>query len=589
MNSHLLPRLALALVALAGAVPGQLDRPDPTYSTTTWNGVPVVAGRFLVTYAPGVDRAAQLALESSLGSARLAELDDDLALLSLPPGRALVPVLAELGGRAEVAVAEPDVLMQPTGLTDDPKWGNNKQWGLDKVNAQQAFVSARGSADVVIAIIDSGVLTTHTDLAGDYAWGLDTYANDANPADADGHGTHCAGVAAASTDNGLGMAGAGFDCRFAAYRCGNASFPTSALVAAIDDAVDQGAQVLSMSWGSSYNNYAIRNALQDARDAGCLLVAAAGNDGVDSKFYPAGLGFVLAVASSAPNDGKSSFSNYGSWVDVAAPGQSIHSTYKNGGYVNMSGTSMACPLVAGLGGLLYAQLGGQRSTAAATAVREAIEAGVVPVGNWVEHGRVDFPAALAQLSAAEPQLTSLEPATSSPLPGQELSLHGSGLLGVDEVRVAGQPAESVTILGDEQLVFTLPDLPDLGSLPVTVVEDGDVSTALTLEVAPADPPELHHADQLSPGDALELGFAGQPGHGCYLLVAASPTTFVLGGRELLLEHVAVFLGLLDAQGLKTLETIVPASIAGVTVHLQHVTVQAGLSGASPVGSLAIGS
>ena len=97
MNSHLLPRLALALVALAGAVQGQLDRPDPVYSTTTWNGLPVVADRVLVTYAPGVDRATQLALESALGSARLAELDHDLALLSLPAGRDLVPVLAEVG------------------------------------------------------------------------------------------------------------------------------------------------------------------------------------------------------------------------------------------------------------------------------------------------------------------------------------------------------------------------------------------------------------------------------------------------------------------------------------------------------------
>jgi subtilisin family serine protease len=439
----------------------------------------------------------------------------------------------------------------------------------------------------VVAVLDSGVRTDHADLAAHYAWGLDTFDHDADPADANGHGTHCAGIAAAVTDNGTGIAGAGFDCRFAAYRCGDGSFSSSALVEAIDDAVARGAQVLSMSWGSTYSSFAIRAALQDAADAGCVLVAAAGNDDSTTPFYPAALSEVLAVGATAPDDTRSSFSNHGSWVDVAAPGQSIYSTWKSGGYTWLSGTSMATPLVAGQAALLYAALGGTRSVAAAARVRAAIEDGTADVGTWLTHGRVDFPASLAALADdAGPQATSLEPAAVPALGEDPVLLRGSGLLGVDGVAVDGVPA-SFEVLDDGTLAFDLPLLADLGSHTVTVGEGGSTSAPLALEVEATWPPHLQMPADVAVGDELAWIFGGRPGELWLLVVAGTTDTFSVLGFPVLMDFEVLALGPFSGAGVTRLETLVPPTVAGLTFHAQVLSGPGWFAGASNVATTTI--
>jgi thermitase len=591
---------ALQLLCATAALRAQADRPDPVLPVATWRGQQVVAGELLVQFRDGTSAAQQEARHAALGTVRLAAISATLARVALPADGDVDTFVQLYEAVPDVRFAQPNVLHRPVtaapaalpapaapGLVpSDPKWG--QQWGLVTVHAPDAWAAYTGAASAVVAVIDSGVDIDHPDLDGHLAWGLDTYAGDGNPDDTNGHGTHCAGIAAAETDNALGVAGAGHACRFASYRCGNSSFPTSALVAAIGDAVAQGALVLSMSWGSNYNDPAIRTALQAARDAGCVLVAAAGNDGVSTKFYPAAHDFVLAVAASTSADARASFSNYGAWVDVAAPGQAIYSTWKGGGYTTMNGTSMACPLVAGLANLLYARLGGARSVGNAALVRAAIEGSATDVGAWVVHGRVDFAAALAALAPPPPpEIASLSPALVPAFHGSTLTLHGSGLLGVTGVTVNGAAPPAFAILDDATLAVTMPDAPALGAATVAVTGAAGLPGSAAFTWVETAPPQLDAAAAAPAGTPFLWSFGGGAGHAWLLLIAVDPAVFLYAGVPILQHHVSLASGVLDARGLGALAVTVPAGAAGITFRSQVVTFSAGFAGASPVSATAI--
>ncbi len=181
---------------------------------------------------------------------------------------------------------------------------------------------------------------------------------DNNPMDVHGHGTHCSGIASAVTDNSIGIAGVGWHCRIMAVRIGYKS-PTGRgymtwedIVAGLYYATSMEADVISMSFGGSYGSEAMETAATYATSNGVVLIAAAGNTASTNPHYPAYYDNVLAVAATDINDYKASFSTYGWWVDVAAPGSNIYSTLPNNQYTAWSGTSMACPHVAGLAGLI---------------------------------------------------------------------------------------------------------------------------------------------------------------------------------------------------------------------------------------------
>ncbi|HTE04749.1 MAG TPA: S8 family serine peptidase, partial [Planctomycetota bacterium] len=466
------------------------------------------------------------------------------------------------------------------------KWAT--QWNLAKVRAPEAWATYTGDPAAVVAVIDTGVDVAHADLDGNLAWGLDPYAGDGNPDDSAGHGTHCCGIAAAETDNGVGVAGAAWAGRYASYRCGNSTFATAPLVTAINDAVAQGALVISMSWGSSYADPAIKAALQSAADAGCVLVAAAGNDGLSTKFYPAAHDFVIAVGASTSADARASFSNYGAWVDIAAPGQSIESTYKGGGYTSMSGTSMACPLVAGAADLLYARLGGIRSTANAALVRSALENSGADVGTWVAHGRLDMAAALAILATPlAPHITSLSPADMEAFHGEQLTLAGSGFSSATGVTIDGVAAPAWSAVDDHTLHVTSPDAVILGPGSLTVHGPGGTSATTAFTWVATSPPRLEIAASVAAGAPLTWAFGGGLNHAWLLLVALDDTTFPWKGWQLLQHFVPVTSGGLDARGLAALQVTAPAAAGGITFLSQVVTFHAGLSGVSNVAATTI--
>jgi thermitase len=567
----------LALLLLPAAASAQ-NRPDPALASVPWHGEQVVAGRLLVQFRAGTTATRQAQSHAALGAIAQGVVAPRLVRVALPAGADLDALRAQYAASPDVEFAQPDLLHRPVGVPDDPQWP--QQWNLAKVRADVAWDSWSGAPSGVVAIIDSGVDLTHPDLAAHYAWGLDTFAGDTDPTDMQGHGTHCAGIAAALTGNALGVAGAAPACRFAAYRCGTTSYPSSALVPAINDAVAHGALVISMSWGSSVDDPAIANALQAAANQGVLLVAAAGNDASSSPFYPAAHPFVLAVGASTSTDARATFSNFGNWVDIAAPGPSIESTWIGGQYKLLSGTSMACPLVAGAGTLLYSRLGA-RSPGHAAAVRAALEDTGVPIGNWVAHGRLDMAAAMNELfPPVPPHVSSVAPTQLPALHGTDLLVTGSGLSAVTGVTLGGAAA-AFQATGYATLHVTAPDATALG--PASLVLSGPSGTASAdLAWIATSPPRLLASPLATAGAPFTWSLGGAPGETAVLIVSLHAATLAWQGQQILSAPALVLVTPLDAVGLASLSIELPGAAAGLSFHSQLVTWNGTLTGVTPV-------
>lgn len=257
----------------------------------------------------------------------------------------------------EVEYAEPKTLHKLFITPNDQYFNSSNQWSLFKINAAQAWDISMGSESIVVAVTDNAIYTSHPDLAGKLVPGWDAAHSDNNPNPAGGndgeHGTHVSGIVGAKTNNSIGVASIGFNTSVMPVKIGRDS--DGALIAGYEGivwAASNGADVINMSWGGGgYSSYG-QNVINNAYDQGCILVAAAGNDGVNTQFYPAAYSNVIAVASTNSNDIKSGFSQYGTWITVSSPGSNILSTVPNTSYSYKDGTSMASPLVAGLIGLM---------------------------------------------------------------------------------------------------------------------------------------------------------------------------------------------------------------------------------------------
>jgi len=257
---------------------------------------------------------------------------------------------------ARVAYAEPDFVAQAVGSPDDPYFG--VQWGLAKIEAPQAWEVTTGSPTINIAIVDTGVDPDHPDLANKLISNIN-FSGSATVDDVYGHGTHVAGIAAAMSNNGVGVAGLGYTSTIMNVKVldDNGVGAYSWVASGIIGAADNGADVINLSLGSTFASSTLEDAVNYAWSKGVVVVAAAGNNGDTTPFYPAYYANCIAVAATDANDALASFSNYGDWVDVAAPGLSIYSTLNNGDYGYMSGTSMASPHVAGLASLVFTMVG----------------------------------------------------------------------------------------------------------------------------------------------------------------------------------------------------------------------------------------
>lgn len=274
------------------------------------------------------------------------------ALKANPTPSAVERLIANLRNNPNVSMVEPNYIYTINWTPNDP--GLSQQWAWDKIGAYTAWDTNKGSSSVIIAVVDTGVQLNHPDLSTKLVPGYNFVAGNTTPNDGHGHGTHVAGTAAAITDNGAGGAGTCPNCKIMPVKVlSDSGSGTLADVAnGIIWAADNGADVINLSLGASSGATTLANAVAYAWNQGSFLACAAGNENTSAASYPAYYEQCFAVASTTSSDQRSSFSNYGTWVEVAAPGSSIYSTWINSSYNTISGTSMATPHVAGQAGLL---------------------------------------------------------------------------------------------------------------------------------------------------------------------------------------------------------------------------------------------
>lgn len=299
------------------------------------------------------------------------------------PGK-IDDVLSTLSKRADVVYAERIAIKERLWTPNDANFAS--QYALAKIQAQAAWDLTLGNPNVIVGVIDDGIDLTHEDLVSKLVPGRDISNDDSDPSHETGgsHGTHTAGIVGADTNNSVGVASIGNQVRVMPIKI----FPnaTDAVSAeAMVYAVDHGCKVLSMSYGSAFLSMTEQAGVDYAWSRGAVLIAAAGNAGSQSKFYPAAYGNVVAVAATNSADQRSGYSNYGYWVQVAAPGDNVLSTLP-GGYGLLSGTSMACPLVSGTVALMWsvAPLGTSNAQ-----IVQRLESTCDNVGSFVQYGRIN--------------------------------------------------------------------------------------------------------------------------------------------------------------------------------------------------------
>ena len=266
----------------------------------------------------------------------------------------------------------------------------DNSWGVKRIGAGTVHESGNKGRGVRVAILDTGIDSTHSDLNANYKGGYDYVNDDSDPMDDNGHGTHCAGIVAAEDDD-EGVVGVAPEAYLYAVKVldSGGSGSLSNVIAGIQWSVDNSMDVISMSFGSDFRSISLKKACDNAYRSGVLLVAAAGNDGYSpgkgNVDYPARYDSVIAVAATESNDNRASFSSTGPDVELAAPGVSVKSTYLGEEYAIKSGTSMACPHVAGTAALVIAAGGDVRQCLQDT----ADDLGAAGKDNLYGYGLVD--------------------------------------------------------------------------------------------------------------------------------------------------------------------------------------------------------
>lgn len=272
-----------------------------------------------------------------------------------------------------VEYAEPNYIMKPQYTVNDASVG--QQYHINKIKANLAWDVNKGDTNIVIGIIDSEIQYDHPDLSPNIKY---NYADPIDGIDNDGdgyvdnfrgydlgegdnntksssniHGSHVSGCASPATDNGIGVAGPGFKCKLLPVKIANSAGSLIAGYEGIEYAADHGAKIINCSWGSAGGGQSGQDVIDYVtinKDA--LVVAAAGNDNNEIELFPGAYNYVLSVAATTSTDKRASFSSYGTWVDVSAPGDNIYATYPTNSYSFLSGTSMASPVTAGSAALV---------------------------------------------------------------------------------------------------------------------------------------------------------------------------------------------------------------------------------------------
>jgi subtilisin family serine protease len=432
----------LSVTKIPTTVLTQSERP---VLTDIPDGVEYAPGELIIKLRKGAVSAAVVSLRESVNATvkkTIEQLDLEVWTFPVMDESELLNLIKELSANSNIEYAEPNYRQKAIGIPNDARF--DELWGMHNtgltggtedadIDAVEAWDIFTGSHDVVVAVIDTGMDYNHVDLvdnrwinedeiAGngvdddgngfvDDVYGYDFAYNDSDPMDGDSHGTHCSGTIGAVGNNGIGVAGVSHAVRIMAVKFiddwGWGS--TDDAIESVIYAVDNGAQILSNSWGSSEFSQGLEDAISYANDHNVLFVAAAGNEYSDNDVYPNypsnyEVPNVLAVAATDHNDAKAPFSNYGlTSVDLGAPGVDTLSTVPGNGYDYFSGTSMATPHVSGAAALLK----GYNPSLTALELKSLIMESVDPVasmdGITVTGGRLNINNAL--MMAGTPWIT----------------------------------------------------------------------------------------------------------------------------------------------------------------------------------------
>ena len=366
MRGALLALLALGLLLLV-AVPQSPAQYGYGY------GAESVPGELVVGLEPGAPSGAAQAVSATVqgfGGRIVDEIPEISAIKVMVPEGSEQAVMGMVQSLRDVDYVEPNYIAEMLAEPDDEHW--DKQWDMRKIEAPRAWDLVKGSKDIVVAVVDSGIDYTHPDLKGGYTPGGYDYVHDDNDpypvGDGIGedrgvaHGSHVAGIVGATIDNGKGIAGLA-QVSILGFRVlddeGRGSYWNVAK--GIVEAAKAGAKIINLSLGGPKSGKVMESAVNFAQAAGTLVIAAAGNTGRRGVLYPARYEAVIAVSSTDKHDNLSPFSSYGPEVELAAPGGgertppegNIYSTVPGNGYAYMRGTSMAAPHVAGVAALVW--------------------------------------------------------------------------------------------------------------------------------------------------------------------------------------------------------------------------------------------
>jgi thermitase len=363
---------AIAVFALLWFAPGAWSVP-PEKTDSDAAGAPYVAGELIVAYDPGFSGRALSGLPRGVEARVEKELSQvDSRLISFPEVKAglseaareqaLERIRRGLESSPGVTSAGYNYLRTAFETPNDPLF--SQQYGLTKIKAPKAWNTARGQG-VRIAVVDTGIDAGHPDLSKKIVAQRDEVNEDRVAEDDAGHGTSVAGVAAAVTNNERGVAGTCPKCSLMVSKVGNSTTKITVAneVEGINWAVDNGADVINISLGGPGYVESEKRAVDRAWNNGVVVVAAAGNEDTNEPSYPAAYERAISVAATDRNDRRADFSNFGSTIDLAAPGVDILSTdvrgpsgFTTGAYVGgLAGTSFSAPFVSGVAGLLASQ------------------------------------------------------------------------------------------------------------------------------------------------------------------------------------------------------------------------------------------
>lgn len=342
---------ALTLLFLTSANQPVIAKKDGRVHITPLDQQPFVPNRVLVKFKSniGLDHAREIV--AALGVRDADELPaTQVVVLQLPEQADEAAFAHALAQRAEVEFAELDRIIAPADVTPNDPWFGSWEWYLTKIGAPAAWATTTGSKGIVIAILDTGIDASHPDLQAKLVPGWNIYNNNSDTSDVYGHGTVVAGTAAASSNNGQGVASVAWDCPIMPIRIsaldGTATY--SAMASGLTWAADHGARVANLSYKAT-GSATVASAASYFQNKGGVVVSAAGNQAVfDSS---ADTPSILTVSATDANDLLATWSNTGNNIDLAAPG-SVFTTYKGGTYGSTAGTSVSSPIVAGAAALV---------------------------------------------------------------------------------------------------------------------------------------------------------------------------------------------------------------------------------------------